>query len=392
MKLFINYKIDKLKIGMWALFLIGVILPIFYLFYAESLPKEFEMPALSTQKEHIWKQAIVPLPTNLQGDSKLVEKGKIIWFDTALSANKEGVCESCHRLENNRPDVCFEVRSATCNTCHVAPIRGSGGDGKALYQKSDGMNGNRNTLSVWNSRFNIGYGWEAGGFDLDSFIRSHLVDANITGVAENTLLNKLNKSQEYRALFSKDSQGSITLDEVASALSEFVRTLVSVDSRFDLYISGDKGALSKQEQDGYEIFRKKGCVICHNGVNIGGNSFKTFGVYKLHKLNDKIGWFKMLNSSFEDENLRREDTGAFKLTGLAGDKYLFRVASLRNVELNRPYFTQGQVWSLEEAIRTMGRVQLGVELTDEEVLALRAFLGSLSGQVPVIRAPFKKEF
>lgn len=100
----------------------------------------------------------------------------------------------------------------------------------------------------------------------------------------------------------------------------------------------------------------------------------------------------MLNSSFEDENLRREDTGAFKLTGLAGDKYLFRVASLRNVELNRPYFTQGQVWSLEEAIRTMGRVQLGVELTDEEVLALRAFLGSLSGQVPVIRAPFKKEF
>jgi cytochrome c peroxidase len=331
---------------------------------------------------------IVPLPTNLQGDSKMAEVGKNIWFDMTLTANKEGSCEACHKLANNRPDVCFEVPSANCNTCHVAPIRGSGGDGRALYQKSDGKNGTRNTLSVWNSRFNIGYGWEARELDLDSFIKSHLIDANITGVSEDALLNKINKNPEYRKLF----KGSITLDEVSAALGEFVRTLVAVNSRFDLYIGGNKDALSRQEQDGYEIFRKKGCVICHNGINIGGNSFKTFGVYKLHKLNDKVGWFKLLDSTFEDENLRREDTGAFRLTGLASDKYLFRVASLRNVELNRPYFTQGQVWSLEEAIRTMGRVQLGIELTDEEVSALRAFLGSLSGRIPVVQPPSKKEF
>ena len=77
---------------------------------------------------------------------------------------------------------------------------------------------------------------------------------------------------------------------------------------------------------------------------------------------------------------------------MSGDKYLFRVASLRNVELNRPYFTQGQVWNLEDAVRTMGRVQLGIELTDEEVGFIRAFLGSLSGRIPVIKPPLDEEY
>lgn len=112
----------------------------------------------------------------------------------------------------------------------------------------------------------------------------------------------------------------------------------------------------------------------------------------MHKLSDKIGWFAMLDATFEDENLRREDTGVFTLTGLAGDKYLFRVASLRNVELNRPYFTQGQVWELEDAIRTMGKVQLGVELADEEVASIRAFLGSISGRIPAIKPPLGEEY
>lgn len=112
----------------------------------------------------------------------------------------------------------------------------------------------------------------------------------------------------------------------------------------------------------------------------------------MHKLSDKIGGLHCRGNTFEDENLRRDDKGVFALTGLSGDKYLFRVASLRNVELNRPYFTQGQVWNLEDAVRTMGRVQLGIELTDEEVGFIRAFLGSLSGRIPVIKPPLDEEY
>lgn len=380
---------DRLKVGMWALFLVSVILPAIYLFYAESLPKEFEMPTLSTQKEHIWKQAIIALPTNTQNNSVVEKIGKIIWFDSNITKNKDGACESCHRLANNRPNVCFEVQSASCNTCHVAPIRGSGGDGRALYQKPNGTDGNRNTLSVWNSRFNVGHGWDGREIELDSFIKSHIIDENITGVNQDALLAKVNQNPKYRKLFSIANNKSVTLNDISFSLGEFVRTLVASKSRFDMYLNGDKGAISSLEEEGYGIFRKKGCVICHNGINIGGNSFKTFGVYKLHKLNDKIGWFEMLGSTYEDENLRREDMGVFGLTKFVNDKYLFRVASLRNVELNRPYFTQGQVWSLDDAIRTMGRAQLGIELSDEEVFKLRAFLGSLSGQIPIIAPPLE---
>jgi cytochrome c peroxidase len=256
---------------------------------------------------------------------------------------------------------------------------------------SDGKSGTRNTLSIWNSRFNIGYGWEARELELSVFIKSHLSDINISGVKEDSIIDKINKDPQYRKLFANQAQ-PITLDTISIALAEFVRTLVASNSRFDLYIKGDTSALSELEKKGYDTFRKKGCVICHNGINMGGNSFKTFGQYKLHKLQDKIGWYELLNNTFEDENLRRQDVGAARLTELPNDRYLFRVASLRNVEINRPYFTQGQVWSLEEAIRTMGRVQLGVNLSDEEVLALRAFLGSLSGVIPVIQPPVKKEF
>lgn len=380
--------LDRLKLGMWSLFTVSVILPALYMFYAESVPAEIELPTLSTQKEHIWKQAIVPLPTNPEFDGEAAKIGKLLWFDAKVSANKEGLCESCHRLANNRPDVCFEVVSANCNSCHVSPIRGSGGDGGALYTKSDGSNGNRNTLSVWNSRFNVGYGWDGREFELGSFIKSHISDSNITGISKEAILENIGKSQKYKDLFKKQ----ITVDTVAAALAEFAKSLVASNSRFDLYLAGEHSAVTELEKKGYETFRKKGCVICHNGINIGGNSFKTFGIYKMHKLSDKVGWFAMLDATFEDENLRRGDTGVFAITGAASDKYLFRVASLRNVELNRPYFTQGQVWELEDAIRTMGRVQLGVELTDDEVSSIRAFLGSISGRIPVIKPPLAEEY
>lgn len=379
---------DRLKLGMWSLFTVTVILPALYMFYAETLPQEIELPTLGTQKEHIWKQAIVPLPTNPKVERSLSDIGKLIWFDKKISANKDGACESCHRLANNRPDVCFEVESANCNSCHVSPIRGSGGDGMALYKKPNGDSGGRNTLSVWNSRFNIGYGWDGREFELDSFIKSHISDPNISGVEKEELLKNIAENQKYRQFFGKE----VMPDKVSIALGEFVKTLVVANSRFDLYLAGDASALGTDEKKGYETFRKKGCVICHNGINIGGNSFKTFGIYKMHKLSDKIGWFALLGNTFEDENLRRDDKGVFALTGLSGDKYLFRVASLRNVELNRPYFTQGQVWNLEDAVRTMGRVQLGIELTDEEVGFIRAFLGSLSGRIPVIKPPLDEEY
>lgn len=348
---------NRVKAGFWFLIVVCIILPFIYVVIVERPPSELAF--MSAEESQLHSREIVPLPLKNDFNAEKAEIGKRIWFD-------EGNCESCHRLENSRPAVCFELPTANCRTCHVAPIRGSGGDGQSLPSGIEGKEGGRNTLSVWNSRYNIGYGWDGREFDLGSFIASHLDDPQA--------LKKLGEKK-------------ISREEASYALAEYVKSLVAPDSRFDRYLRGDTDALSPEEKNGYNVFKKKGCIVCHNGVNIGGNSFKIFGTYKLHKLKDSVGWYTLLNSTYEDENLRESDKGIYRVTELPIDNYRFRVASLRNVEINRPYFTQGQVWELSDAIRTMGRVQLGVDLSDDDVNAIEAFLGTLTGRIPVIAPP-----
>lgn len=344
---------NKVKIGFWLLITVSIILPLLAIIIIERPPSELEY----AMEEHakLSGREIVPLPKKSDFNATKAQIGKKLWFGDAR-------CETCHTLTNDRPDVCFELPSTNCQTCHVAPTRGSGGDG--LAQPHTANLYGRNTLSVWNSRFNVGYGWEGREFELRSFIESHYRDLNIS-----TAL----KSQE-----------------ASEMLGEYVKTLVATDSRFDHYLRGETDALSAYEKKGYKVFKERGCSVCHNGVNIGGNSFKIFGTYKLHKINDPFGWYALIGTTYEDENLRRTDEGMYPLTHRNGDKYRFRVASLRNVEINRPYFTQGQVWELSEAIRTMGRVQLGIDLPEEDVHAIEAFLGTLTGKIPRIQ-PVSKD-
>ncbi|MDO9208972.1 MAG: c-type cytochrome [Sulfuricurvum sp.] len=343
---------NKFKIGFWFLITVSIILPLLAIIIVERPPSELEY----AMEEHakLSGREIVPLPKKNDFNATKAHIGKKLWFGDAR-------CETCHTLTNDRPDVCFELPATNCQTCHVAPTRGSGGDG--LAQPTNNLYG-RNTLSVWNSRFNIGYGWEGREFELSSFIGVHLRDLNIST--------------------------ALKPQEASEVLSEYVKTLVATDSRFDHYLRGETNALSAYEKKGYKVFKERGCSVCHNGVNIGGNSFKIFGTYKLHKLNDPFGWYALIGNTYEDENLRRIDQGMYPLTHRNGDKYRFRVASLRNVEINRPYFTQGQVWELSEAIRTMGRVQLGIDLPEEDVHAIEAFLGTLTGKIPRIQ-PMSKD-
>ena len=340
---------NKAEFGFWFLITVSIILPALYFVSTERLPSEFSYEMQEHAK--LGGREILPLPKEHDFNATKAFIGKKLWFG-------DGRCETCHTLTNERPEVCFAVSETNCRTCHVAPIRGSGGDGESLAKTTK-----RNTLSVWNSRYNVGYGWEGREFELSSFIASHLEDLNIST--------------------------DLKPQEASEMLGEYVKTLVATDSRFDRYLRGETNALTTHEKQGYRVFKEQGCSVCHNGVNIGGNSFKIFGTYKLHKLNDPFGWYALLGNTYEDENLRRIDQGMYTLTQRNGDKYRFRVASLRNVEINRPYFTQGQVWELSEAIRTMGRVQLGVNLPDEDVSALEAFLGTLTGKIPRIQPSSK---
>ena len=180
------------------------------------------------------------------------------------------------------------------------------------------------------------------------------------------ILTKLKKDAEYRKLFIETYKILPTEKTVKDAIATFERSLITPNSPFDKYLKGDNKALSDKAKKGFDIFKDYGCASCHQGVNLGGNMFQTMGV---------------MSNYFENkENITEKDLGRYNVTKLEEDKYVFRVPSLRNVELTAPYFHDGSAETLEDAISVMAKYQLGREFSKEETEALAAFLRSLTGE------------
>ncbi len=172
--------------------------------------------------------------------------------------------------------------------------------------------------------------------------------------------------REFKLVFGKDK---VTIDHVTEAIAEFEKTLVTLNSRFDQYLLGKTTALSKDELEGYQLFNKSGCVACHNGPNLGGNSFQKMGLVEPYKGN---------KSGVE---------GRVAVTGKDVDRFSFKVPTLRNVELTYPYFHDGEADTLAAAVDIMGRLQLGKQFTEKENAQIVAFLKTLTGDQPMITMP-----
>jgi cytochrome c peroxidase len=173
---------------------------------------------------------------------------------------------------------------------------------------------------------------------------------------------------EYAQWFQKVyGDGGITIDHVTDAIAAFEETLTTPNARFDLWLRG-YDRISKAEEEGYELFKNKGCVICHNGIGVGGTSFQKFGNAKpYHK--------------------DAETLGRYNVTKDEKDKYVFKVPLLRNIELTAPYFHNASAWSLDEAVHIMAEYQLGITLTGDEADKIIAFLRTLTGDQPAIIFP-----
>ena len=159
-----------------------------------------------------------------------------------------------------------------------------------------------------------------------------------------------------------------TVLERLDAIAAFEETLVTPNSRFDKWLKGDQKALSKDELEGYKLFRDSGCVACHNGPNLGGNSFQKMGVVQAYKT----------ASTAE---------GRKGVTGKDADRLSFKVPTLRNIELTYPYFHDGAAETMTQAVDLMGRLQLGREFSKDENAKIVAFLKTLTGQQPQIALP-----
>jgi cytochrome c peroxidase len=187
------------------------------------------------------------------------------------------------------------------------------------------------------------------------------------------LQGKLGREAEYVSAFRAAYIDGLTWNNVIAALVSFERSLATPHSRFDRYLRGERQALTAEEQQGYDLFKSYGCVACHQGVNIGGNMFA------------KLGVFQPPDWSGEEV----VDRGRYNVTRRAQDVEVFRVPSLRNVAITAPYFHDGRASTLTVAVDTMARVQLGKELTSEEIGLIVQFLQTLTGDYrgAPVRAP-----
>ena len=251
----------------------------------------------------------------------------------------------------------------SCNTCH--PLNGYGADGRRVSFGSHGLTGGRNAPTVYNAAGHVAQFWDGRAPTVEEQAKGPILNpAEMAMPNSGAVLDHIRNSAAYRAAFRAafpNEAQPVTYDNVGRAIGAFERGLVT-PSRWDKFIAGDSAALTSDEQRGLATFVRVGCSGCHNGAYVGGQSFQ------------KLGLVKPWPSA--------ADSGRIKVTHQASDLFVFKVPSLRNIDKTGPYFHDGSVASLDDAIRLMGRHQLGVELTDAQVRDIRGWLGSLTGELP----------
>ncbi len=282
-------------------------------------------------------EAIKPIPQHVPVDARKAALGKRLFFDTQLSKDNTISCASCHDLQNG------------------------GDDGMRFSFGIGGQEGKINAPTVYNSVFNFRQFWDGRAKDLKEQALGPITSHIEMGESLDTLVQKIEHIGDYRRKFETLYSDGVTADNIADALAEYEKTLITPNAPFDRYLQGDMNAISQKAKEGYRLFKFKGCIICHNGMNVGGNLYNKFGI------------FSDVNSS---------SLGRYHVTGRESDKYVFKVPSLRNVALTAPYMHDGRCKTLREAIVLMSQYQLGRHMTPEEIDAIEAFLKTLTGEMP----------
>jgi len=281
------------------------------------------------------KDLITPIPLEHNADKQKAMLGNKLFFDVRLSKDNSISCASCHILDEG------------------------GDDNLPVSFGIEGKQGDRNSPTVLNSRFNHVQFWDGRAKDLEDQAAGPIhnpveMDSNF-----NEVIAKLKKDKVYVTLFNAIYEDGLTAKNITNAIAEYENTLITPNGRFDQYLRGDKKALSKVEQEGYQLFKEYGCISCHNGVNIGGNLMQKLGVI---------------------ENFNSPDKGKYNVTKKEEDKYYFKVPSLRNIHLTSPYFHDGLTLTLKDAIAKMSYYQIGYTLSEEEIDNIANFLETLDGE------------
>lgn len=285
------------------------------------------------------------LPQKAVGDPARIALGERLFRDPRLSRDSTQSCASCHQL------------------------RRGGADGKTLGAGPDGKPSRYNTPTVYNSSFNFRQTWTGRYSAIEQLLDHVMVRPKVFASSWDLVTSRLAEDGPLAAQFHEVYGDALRPAYVRDALDQYLRSLVT-PSRFDRYLRGEAGAISAEEERGYLRFKSYGCVACHQGINVGGNMFQ-----KLGAMREMPG--------LEDSGT---DLGRFEVTGRNADRHVFRVPGLRNVALTAPYFHDGSVSTMEQAVELMFKYQLGRTASQQDKELIVRFLHTLSGETGVTGA------
>jgi len=290
-------------------------------------------------------------PANPITDQK-VKLGHMLYYDVSLSKGKTQSCNTCHNL----------------NTFGVDNLPTSPGD--------NGGFGTRNSPTVLNAALHFKQFWDGREPDVEAQAGGPVLNpVEMAMPNEKEVIKRLSANPTYQTMFAEAFPGEkqpITYDNMKKAIGAFERKLIT-PSPFDAFLAGKEDALTENEKAGLDIYIKVGCTTCHMGNALGGNMFQKFGIF---------ADYRPLTKS------TRVDNGIFDLTKKDTDKDLFKVPSMRNIAKTSPYFHDGSVADLGEAVKIMAKTELNKDLSPEEIKSIVSFLNTLTGEVP---ADFKKD-
>lgn len=265
--------------------------------------------------------------------------GKTLFFDTQLS----------------------ETGKISCNSCH--DLKKFGVDNKPLSPGIKGHMTDRNSPTIFNTANQVAQFWDGRAATLREQVRMPIMDESEMGMTEEALLLRLRNSPDYQARFEAAFPNEeIMMDNMADALASFIESEV-YHSKFDQFLLG-KAELTTLELKGMEVFIEKGCTDCHDGALFGGDDFEKFGLFD--------DYWSLTKSE-------KQDSGRYLVTDNPDDLFVFKIPTLRNINKTQPYFHDGSIENLNEAVKIMGKVQLDVDLSDEETEAIVQFLATLTG-------------
>jgi cytochrome c peroxidase len=299
-----------------------------------------------------------PGPPAIPADNPMtpekIELGKKLFFDTRLSKASKISCNSCHNVLK------------------------AGDDGLPRSPGHEGKLGGRNSPTVFNAAYSSVQFWDGRAPTLEEQAKGPIINPVEMGMANHNAVVELIAKvpayvQEFEKVFGK---GPVTIDKMVKAIAAYERTLITPDSPYDRFVAGDKKAMSPAAQRGWRLVQSANCVMCHSGPMFNGAADKKVGEGFYMK-------FPLIpDAALETKYRFSEDLGRFNETHAEADKNMWRVPTWRNIALTAPYFHNGSVATLDEAVRVMAKTQLARELKPQEVGDIVEFLKALTGKAP----------